>query len=205
MADATALQVFSDYVCPFCYIGEGLVESLMAEDDLNLEVVWRPLQLRPETPEQGIPLASHLGMSPEEARHRLEELRPRMEELGRPFKPPTLMVNTLKAHLLAEYARDNGKMDQVRSALFRAYWAEGKDISDEAVLRAVAVEAGLDADQAMASVDSGAHVERMKEAITAANGFQIRGVPAFVVDRRRQISGALPYPMLVEMIRHYTS
>lgn len=205
MADATALQVFSDYVCPFCYMGEGLVEKLLAEDDLNLEVTWRPLQLQPDTPEQGIPLAAYFAMSPDEARHRLEELRPRMDELGRPFNPPTTMVNTLKAHLLAEYARDHDKMDQVRSALFRAYWADGQDISDESVLRAIATEAGLDADQAMASVADGVHMQRLAEAIDAANGYRVRGVPAFVVDKQRQISGAMPYPFLVEMIRHYST
>lgn len=204
MADAVPLQVFSDYVCPFCYIGEGLVENLMKEQDLNLEVTWRPLQLRPDTPEKGIPLATYFAMTPDEVRHRLEELRPRLEEMGRPFNPPTTMVNTQKAHLLAEYARDHDKMDEVRSALFRAFWAEGKDISKDAVLRSIAKKAGLDADAAMASVASGEHMERLNESINAANSLRVRDVPSFVVDRQRQISGALPYLFLVEMIRHYT-
>lgn len=171
------------------------------ETDLHLDVTWVPFQLNPATPAEGRSLSEYLGVPPERLTLLSEGTKKRAEELGLPFHPPHTICNTTKAHLLAEYAGDEGQGDLVHRALFTAYFVGGKNLSDDAVLTEVALEAGLDPQEALAKVHEGVHTDRLREAGQLARACGVTGVPAFIVSDRYRIAGALPYKTLVDALR----
>lgn len=146
-------------------------------------------------------LAEHLGVTSAQAQRQLDSVANRVRKMGRTFNPPTRLFNTGKAHRLAEYARDRGKMDPLRTALFRAYWVDGRNLAATDVLGDLAAQVGLDPAEALAGAAAAKYGARLAAAATAARQHQVRGVPAFVVAPGKAMSGAQPYPLLVEMIR----
>ncbi len=168
----------------------------MQEPDLDLDVTWLPFELHPDTPEAGMPLTQYFGTSPERLEPMLRGLRERAEPLGLPFNPPQNLVNTRKALLLAEHARDEGKLDVLHPRLFRAYFAEGRNLADEGELRELARDAGLDPDRALEAVRERRHVERLSGAMELARLYGISGAPTFIINERYKIVGAQPYEAL---------
>ncbi len=128
-------------------------------------------------------------------------LRARAEEFGLPFNPPEILSNTMKAHILSEYARDQEKFDTLHRRLFRANFVDGLNLSDDDVLQDAARTAGLDPEAAMEAITDPRYRERVEAAVERSRQLRITGVPAFIVEGKYKIVGAHPLETLRDAFR----
>ena len=166
-----------------------------------MDVTWQPFELHEDTPEEGIAVAEYFGRPREQVERMQERLRTRAGELGLPFASPELLTNTRKAHILSEYARDEGQLEALHRELFRANFVEGLNLAYDEVLRQMAARAGLDPEVAMASLERPDYRERVERSLERAREIGITGVPTFIVDGKYMIVGAHPYEALRDALR----
>jgi predicted DsbA family dithiol-disulfide isomerase len=185
------IDVWSDYNCPWCFLAFSSLEKLEASHDV--EVHWHSYELRPK----GSP-----PMAPE-YRARIDENKPRLyamarEQYGLELKQGPFGIDSRPALIGAKYAEDEGVGAAYHHALMVAYWTEAKDIGDREVLADLAVSVGLDREGYLAALDDPQYDEQVQVDIDQARQFGLNGVPALVFDNRYLISGAQPYPVLVQ-------
>ena len=202
------VEIWSDIVCPWCYIGkrrfERALESFAHGDEV--EVTYRSFELDPSvpkdvtTPTVGM-LASKYGMTADQARDAQRKMEERAAQDGLTFRMNDLRSgNTRDAHRLLHLAKDSDRQADLVELLHRGYFTEQLSIFDHAVLTRIAVEAGLDRNEAadvLASEEYGPAVET-DEAMAAALG--VTGVPFFVIDRRYAFSGAQPAEAMSQLL-----
>jgi predicted DsbA family dithiol-disulfide isomerase/tRNA-binding EMAP/Myf-like protein len=188
------IDVFADIACPWCYIGEQRLAAVLAgRSNLGLAWRWRPFQLQPAIPPAGLPwaefVASKFGA---DAAAVFEHTRAVGEEAGLEFRFDriTRAPNTVDAHRLILQAQHSGQAQQTADALFRAYFTDGRDVSDPQVLTRVADEVGLDAGEVQACLASDAGRDAVDESQDAAARLGISGVPFYIFNGRVGISGA---------------
>ena len=199
------LDIFSDPVCPWCYIGKAnLDRALEAKGDHPFEVEWHPFQLNPDMPAGGVDRMAYL----EEkfgGRDKVDQMHARLDEAARDagvtFDHSLIkrIPNTLDAHRLIYWAGLEGRQTPVKAALMRAYWREGRDIGDHATLAAIAGETGLDG-AAMArllATDADRDSIIARDAHARTRG--INAVPTFIIANQYVLSGAQP-PHLWEQV-----
>lgn len=201
------IDIWSDVICPFCWIGkrhlETALESFQATNpDTEVEVVWRAYELDPSAPRitgdeptetSAQMLSQKYGMSLAEAEAGQEQMAARFRELGLEFDWRSARIcSTYDSHRLAALAADHGRSDEVDEAVRRAHFSEGQAISDPAVLRRIGVDAGLPADEVDRLLAGDGYADRVGEDIETARGIGVRGVPFFVFDGRLAVSGAQP-------------
>ena len=202
MAKILRIEVASDAICPWCYIGKRRLEKALAllDGEVELRIEWLPFQLNPGMPAEGVARAEYRSAkfgSPQRAK----ELDARLAREGAgegiqfAFERMERTPNTLRAHGLIDLAQRQEKADRVVDALFRAYFEEARDIGDEAVLAAVA------ADCEITDWPQAADAERVAGLEEQVREWGISGVPTFVFDRRSGISGAHPPEELAAAIR----
>jgi predicted DsbA family dithiol-disulfide isomerase len=183
------VMIWSDFVCPFCNVARERAAFLREEAGARID--WLPFDLHPEYPPEGIAradLVRRYGASFSEAVKRMNE------EAGLVYNPhPERVPNTRRALELGEWARARGTYDAVHERIMNAYWTEGRDITGWDVLAPLVAEAGLDADDARAEVDSGAFRAPVDASTRVAQEHGIAAVPAFVLDGRLLVSGAQPH------------
>lgn len=171
------LKLYSDFICPFCYIAEhSTVERLVREYDVTLD--WRGFELHPDTPVGGMPLQDLFPGRDVGAMHR------HVQQYGRTFgvdlpPPPRHLPNSRKALAVAEYARREGKLDGFRRAMMHAYWKDGKDLEDQAVIKAAAKTAGLDAEAAGKAVTDSRYLKVVDAMRAEAGRAGVTGIPTF--------------------------
>ena len=200
------IDIYSDIVCPWCYVGKRRLERALSSVGNDVHVMWRPFQLNPMMPSDGMDRTTYL-----KAKFGSLEVFGLMEEqlfaagvderIPFAFEKIQRTPNTFSAHRLIWYAAQQGKQDEVVENLFRAYFLEGKNIGDLKTLAHVAVEAGLDrteTDTFLAS-EKGVVEVRAEEAVGRRLG--ISGVPYFVLNGSISISGAQPADIFVSAIR----
>lgn len=200
------IDVYSDIVCPWCYVGKRRIERALTSIDGDLHVTWRPFQLNPTMPLDGMDRTIYLKAkfgSLENFGRMKEQLLAAGEEEKIPFAFDKIQhtPNTFAAHRLVWYAAQRGKQDEVVEVLFRMYFLEGKNIGDVKVLTHVAVEAGLDRKETehFLASDNGTVEVKGEEAVGRRLG--IRGVPYFVFNGRTSLSGAQPPDIIVSAIQ----
>lgn len=192
------LIVYSDFICPFCYIGKVNAERLQA-DHPELEIEWREFELHPEG--QPDPLSPYM----QQAQAAVVQLA---QQYGIEMKPEVLTQVTSasrKALLGLEYAREQGREEAYRNAVFQAYWIEGHNIDDIDVLAGIAADAGLDEQAFRAAIESGAYLPRLQEAMEDAQQQGIRGVPTYI-SGSYMMAGAQPVDklrQLIEQVEHH--
>lgn len=197
-APPLTVQVWSDYICPFCHIGRERVAYL--EREYGAQVQWLPFDLHPEYPEDGMLRASLVATYGQEAIDRVAEMA---AESGLPHNPnPDVVPNSRRALELAEWARGFGPDAYLRmhNALMDAYWRDGRNIGDWAVLEDVTNSVGLDGTVGRQSVQHGALGPVVDDSTKWAHSVGITGVPAFVLDGRMLISGVVPHEHLDQAI-----
>ena len=180
--------VWSDFICPFCFVGLERAHYLEREHGASVE--WLPFDLHPEYPEDGIPrkeLEERYGPGVH------ERTREAVEAAGLEYGPPERIPRSLKALALAELARDRGLYREAHERLMRAYWSEARDLGDDDTLVELAVEAGLDADEARAALGDEGYRARVAGSTRAAQEHGVNAVPAFVLDDRLLVLGAHPH------------
>ncbi|ACJ33987.1 DsbA family oxidoreductase [Anoxybacillus flavithermus] len=194
------IEIWSDFVCPFCYIGKRRLEEALSSfpHRENVEIIFRSFELDPNAKKETSlsiheMIARKYGISVDEAKRANADIGKQAAALGLTFHFETMKpTNTFDAHRLAQYAKEKGKLDEVVERLFYAYFTESKRISDRNVLLELAEVAGLDRKEVEMMLDSERYAEhvRNEEAIAAQLG--VRGVPFFVLNQKYAISGAQP-------------
>lgn len=202
------IEVWSDFACPFCYIGkrrfEGALEHFEHKDEV--EVVFRSFELDPNAPrktEENMHsiLASKYGMSYEKAKGMNDNLTEQAKAVGLDYYFDTMQpTNTFDAHRLTHWAGEFGKRYEMTERLFKAYFTESELLGDHAVLARLAGEIGLDEKAAAKMLESDAYKEDVHEDEGQSSRLGISGVPFFVVNQKYGISGAQPEEVFVNAL-----
>ena len=174
------LHVFSDYICPFCYIGSGRLLSL--RDEFDIKVNWCHVEIHPEIPETGMAMAG-LGFSESQRQAMSNNLSRLAEEDGVDFAMPQRIPRSQKALLLALAARELGSdiYYPLHEALFNAYFRRGEDIGDEALLRSLALQAGMDEENIEDAWREQEYQDRLNYNLNLARQLGIHSTPTFVI------------------------
>jgi predicted DsbA family dithiol-disulfide isomerase len=188
------ITVWSDYVCPFCYLEAPVLNRLREEYGELLEVDWRAFELRPEPVPTLDPEGDYLQRVWNAA------VYPMAEERGLKIKLPPVQPRSRRAMELAELARQKGKFDAVHEALFRAFFQDGKDLDGLDVLVDIGVAAGLESAEVLQALQAGRYRSQVLEDERQAAQLGLHGVPALLVRREDEplgkwetLSGAQPY------------
>ncbi|WP_252504572.1 DsbA family protein [Sporosarcina sp. Marseille-Q4943] len=203
------IEIWSDYVCPFCYIGKRRLEEALKATNLegSTEVVFKAFQLDPNTPVgagRSVPedLAKKYGMSLDEAKKMLDNVADQAKTVGLNFDVESMTgANTFNAHRLAKLAEAEGKGDAISERLLQGHFINGEAVDNEDTLLAIAEEAGLSADRVQQVLQSDEFAEDVKRDIEEAGQIGVRGVPFFVINRKYAISGAQPVEAFADALR----
>lgn len=208
-APAGRLEIVSDAICPWCWIGKAHLDralAMLAEDGLTFELGWLPYQLNPDMPAGGVDRAAYRAQkfgSPERAAELDAQVAEAGGTAGLTFRHDLMArtPNTVEAHRLVRLAGPSGLQHAVMGRVFRAYFQEGEDIGERSVLARLGAEAGLD-DEAIAAFSAGeaARDEVVAESRALAQA-GINGVPSFLLDRHLLFSGAMPGARMAEAFR----
>jgi predicted DsbA family dithiol-disulfide isomerase len=203
------VEIWSDVVCPWCYIGkrrfETALEGFAHADEVT--VMWRSFELDPEAPkvaEGAYPerLAAKYGMTVERATQLGVEMTERATAEGLEFHlDRSRSGNTFDAHRLIHLAATYGHQAAAKERLFQAYFTDGEPISDPETLVRVVAEVGVDPDEARDVLQSDRFADDVREDELLASQLGIQGVPFFVLDRRYGVSGAQPPEVLVQALQ----
>jgi len=206
MSVPLAIDVFADPVCPWCWIGKRRLEAaLAARPEVEAVIRWRPYQLDPAIPPEGLDRDEYLESKFEDVarvRATLDQLTAigRDEGIAFLFTDITRAPNTLDAHRAIRWAAEEGPVAQgaLIERLFEAYFTEAEDISDLDVIGRAAEEAGLDWETLRDRLDSDEDVEDVREEIAQARAIGVEGVPCFIFENKLVVMGAHPPEVLVE-------
>ena len=199
------LDIFSDPICPWCFIGKRrLVRALAARPDLQIEVHWRAFQLNPEMPAEGMDRQLYLELKfggPAAAQRIYDTIAEAgvSEKIDFDFGAIRRTPNTVNAHRLIRRAALEGKQDAVVEALFERYFLAGEDIGDAAVLVKIAEEAGLAASGLEAFLAGAEESDAVRSEDALARRTGIQGVPTFIFANRFALSGAHEPEVLIQM------
>ncbi|AJD91973.1 DSBA oxidoreductase [Jeotgalibacillus malaysiensis] len=194
------IEIWSDYVCPFCYIGKRKLENALNkfEHKDQVEIVYRSFQLDPDAPKNATEdtisaLAKKYGMSYDQAVEMTDNVVAQAKEVGLDYDFSKMKrTNTQDAHRLTHFAAEHGKDQQITEKLLSAYFLESKHIGDHDQLVAIAEEVGLDTEKAREVLTSDQYTEEMTADIQKAAQIGVSGVPFFVLENKYAISGAQP-------------
>jgi predicted DsbA family dithiol-disulfide isomerase len=198
------IDIFSDTVCPWCFLGKRRFEAaLAARPQYEPRVIWRPFELNPDLPPEGVERARYLAGRGDLKRHAETEasLVALGEAVGIAFRFDLIerIPNTRRSHLLMAHAARRGLQPLVLDRLMRAYFEEGRDIGDLDELVSLAVEAGLDERECRSAIVLRAGQDGVIAAERHASVLGINGVPTFVFDGQHTISGALEIEALARV------
>ncbi|MDX2251373.1 MAG: DsbA family oxidoreductase [Nitrospira sp.] len=201
---ALHIDVYSDVICPWCYVGKRRLERALRQvaGRVNVEVAWRPFQLNPMMPKDGMDRTAYLQakFGTVDAYGQLEEqvsAAGSAEGMSFAFEKITRTPNTFLAHRLIWYAGLKGRQDAVVDQLFKGYFEEGLDIGSALVAGELANRTGLQADQFLTS-EAGTAEVKAEELVGHQLG--IRGVPYFVLEKTYGISGAQPVEVILSAL-----
>lgn len=203
------IEVWSDFVCPFCYIGKRRLEAALNkfEDKDEVEVIFKSFELDTSAKkkyEENIHelIAKKYGISLEQAKASNDQLVSQAKEVGLDFNFDDLIpTNTFDAHRVSQYAKAEGKMNELSERILRAYFVDSLNISDHKVLATLAEEVGIDREKALDVLVSGKHGEEVRTDEETASRFGVTGVPFFVINEKYAVSGAQPSELFLEVLQ----
>jgi predicted DsbA family dithiol-disulfide isomerase/tRNA-binding EMAP/Myf-like protein len=188
------IDLFADIACPWCYIGEHrLANALDGKPGIEVVWRWRPFQLQPQLPPEGIDweefAAARFGADAEPMFTHVQNIG---SEAGLEFNFDRIShaVNTTDAHRLILHAQATGRAREIAEALFRAYLTEGRNIGDREILVSIAADGGMDVDETRAYLESEAGIAAVQESQDTAARLGISGVPFYIFNGKVAISGA---------------
>ncbi|MFO0989430.1 MAG: DsbA family oxidoreductase [Alphaproteobacteria bacterium] len=207
MTTRITVDIVSDAVCPWCFIGKRRFEQALAQapGDVEVLVAWRPFQLNPEMPPEGMDRKTYLATK-FGGDARADQIYERVRKAGQSvgidfnFKGIPRTPNTIDAHRLIGIAGRAGRQDAVVEGLFRAYFLDGRDVGDRDVLAAIAKAGGLDEKTIRDYLAGREDVDRVENEDAMARRMGIQGVPCFILNRKYAISGAQEPAVFLEAI-----
>ncbi|MDA3147586.1 DsbA family oxidoreductase [Leucobacter sp. UCMA 4100] len=199
------IDIWSDVMCPFCYLGDSVLAKALAEFEHRdqVTVTYHSYQLMPELSVEPVNLQELLAgrYGPEQLAAQHEHLAARGKEHGLEYNFDTsLAVNTRKAHELSHFATSKGKGHEAMLRLFKAHFTEGLNVADVDTLARLAGEVGLDEAEARASLERAEFADAVDKDIVAAQQMGINGVPFFVFAGKYALSGAQPKEMFAQAL-----
>jgi predicted DsbA family dithiol-disulfide isomerase len=202
------VEIWSDIMCPFCYIGKRKFENALqqfAQKD-QVEVVWHSYLLDPEM--QHVPgksvhevLGEKKGWSPQQARQMNDQVTAMAREVGLAYNlDQAVPANTFSAHRLTHLAKKHGLQQEAEERLFSAYFIEGKNIQDTDTLVQLGLETGLPEAELRQVLASDAFAEAVRQDLYEARQIGVRGVPFFVLNQKYAVSGAQPSEVFLQAL-----
>jgi predicted DsbA family dithiol-disulfide isomerase len=209
-APVARIDVISDAICPWCYIGKRNLEGalkILADDGLHFSVMWHPFQLNPDMAPEGVERKAYREAKfggPEKARQIDERITETAATVGLEFhlEKLTRTPNTVNAHRLIRMAGQEGVQDAVVEALFKAYFCEGADIGDGEILAGVGGTGGLDPDAVFKMLKGEEHRREVLAGDQMARNAGIQGVPSFALQGHVLFSGAQPPAEMAKAFSH---
>lgn len=200
------VDVVSDVVCPWCYVGKKHLEQAAAKrPDLDVEMRFLPYQLDATIPSGGLPRADYMLRKFGDPA-RIEAIHDRLREVGRAdgidfaFDKITVSPNTLDCHRIIRWAAEAGVQPAVKDRLMQAFFTEGADLSDKATLARLAGEAGMVEAQVAEWLATDADKDAVAADIARAQAMGVQGVPFFIIDGKIGVSGAQPADVLAQAL-----
>lgn len=197
-ATRVTVDIWSDIMCPFCYMGDTLLEQAAQATGHELDIRYHSYQLMPHLPADTAVNVNDLlererGFPRQQAVEMNRQVAARAAQIGLTYRmDQAIATNTGSAHRLIHFAAAQGRQHQMVVRLFRAYLTDGLNLSDPAVLADLAAEVGLDRDAALEALETGAFAAQVEADIRQARQLGITGVPFFVLNGKFAVSGAQP-------------
>lgn len=206
MTQTVKLDILSDPICPWCYIGKtNLDKALASVPDHPFVIEWHPFQLNPDMPEGGMDRRDYLERKFGGKEGAVRAYAPVVEHaekagLNIDFEAMKRTPNTLDAHRLIHWAGIEGKQNQVVDALFTAYFVQGRDIGDHEVLADIADGVGMDAAVVLKLLKSDADRDDIRQRDTHSREMGVNSVPTFIVANQHAVPGAQPPELWAQVI-----
>lgn len=211
MQKPLTIEVVSDVVCPWCFVGLRRLEQAVAlvresYPDFQYELQWRPFFLNPDTPPEGEPYLPFL-VQKFGGQERVEAIWQRIREVGASlgidyqFEKIQIRANTLLAHRLIHWAQQRGDASKLVEGLFKAQFEQGENVSDRTILAKVATASGYDQAEVLSYLDSDDDAALVHAMEQEARGWGVNSVPTFVFDRKSGIQGAEEPTVLANEIK----
>jgi predicted DsbA family dithiol-disulfide isomerase len=203
------VQIWSDVMCPFCYIGKRRFEQALQQFDnaADIEVEWKSFQLNPNLktdPSLNVTqyLADIKGWTIDHARQMNDHVTQMAAEVGLSYDfDKAVVANSFDAHRFAHLAKQNGRGEDAEEALFNAYFTEGKNIADHDTLADLGEQIGLDRSLVEQTLATNQYAANVQQDIAQAQQYGISGVPFFVVDNQYGVSGAQGVPVFLQTLQ----
>lgn len=201
------IEIWSDVLCPFCYIGKRNFETALEQfpDADKLEISWKSFQLDPTLPTEKTNesyqnyLIKRKGISAEQVKIMLDNVTTTAKQAGLEYHlDKSVIVNSLNAHKLLQFAKTKNLDSQLEERLFQAFFTEGKNIADIAVLTELGREIGLDEKELQTAFTDDNYAYMVSQDISEAQQLGVRGVPFFLLNSKYGISGAQPSAIFLE-------
>ncbi len=206
----TKIDIISDPICPWCYIGKTRLDrALEANPDHDIIIEWHPFQLNPTMPDEGMDRREYLetkfgGQEGAIKVYSQIDQAARDNGLDLNFAGIKRTPNTVDAHRLILWAGIEGKQNAVVDRLFKAYFKEGRDISEHSVLVRIADAAGMDGEAIRKLLEGEADKEDIRDRDKKSRQSGVQGVPCFVIDNHYVVNGAQPTEMWDNVIKEIT-
>src|SRR5690554_2247505 len=206
MENKMKVEIWSDVMCPFCYIGKRNFETAMEQfaDKDYIEVVWKSFQLDASIPEVAKDsyedyLIENKGMPRAQVKGMLDNVTQSAKQVGLEYNfDKAIMVNSLNAHKLLQLAKTKGLGNDAEELLFRAFFTDGKNIADISTLTEIGEALGMDKTEIQTAFSDEKYAAMVKADIQEARQVGVQGVPFFVLDRKYAVSGAQPAAAFLE-------
>lgn len=190
------IDIVSDVVCPWCVIGYRQLAQALTETNTEYEIHWHPFELNPNMPAEGQNMREHIaekyGRSTEESEQSRVQIKAAGKAVGFDFNfsNNTRMHNTFDLHQLLHWANGQGRMHDLKQALFTAHFTDNRNISDRAVLADIAAQIGLDRQEAIAVLKDQRFANEVRDSEQWAQQQGIQGVPAVIFNDHHLVTGA---------------
>lgn len=201
------IEIWSDFACPYCYIGERQLErALESFSDLEVDIDFKSFELDPNASYETVSttkerVAKKYGYTSEQAQQMIDSVNQYANSVGLDYHyGTTLYTNTFDAHRISKYAKTKGKGLEISEKLFNAYFVQNKQMSDHSVLTDIAVEVGLDKSEVEDVLKSKKFADDVRKDEMDAYNLGINSVPYFVIDGKYAISGAQPAESIKRVI-----
>lgn len=202
------IEIWSDVICPFCYIGKRNFETALEQfaDIKNIEVIWKSFQLDPTIPQVATEsysdyLVKRKGMAVEQVQGMLANVTQMASQVGLDYHlDQSVIVNSLKAHQLIQFAKSKKLGNEAEEHLFKAFFIEGKNIGDTETLVQLGKDFGLEQSELKESLEDEKYKYEITQDIQEAQNIGVTGVPFFVFDRKYAVSGAQPAETFLETL-----
>lgn len=204
------VEIWSDVVCPFCYIGKRKFEAALSQfnDAANIQIVWKSFQLAPEMKTQANNslyqfLVDHNGMSMEQAIGASDQLAEIAQKVGLVYNfDKAIPANSFNANRFSHLAKHHNLQDEAEESLFRAYFTEGRNIDDIPTLILLGLQIGLDPTEVQSVLESDQYSDEVRRDIYESTQKGVTGIPFFVFDGKLSLKGAQETEILLETLQN---